>query len=185
MEYDRQSFQQPSSVVSVAVHPGSNPPKLAIPGTESITELFKKGFEPTEYDTTGYKLPAPSGFTVKESANNKAVLSWQPVDPGVLANSSHGKFGYNIYKDGTLIDWTDKTSYTYTASSIYGTYKVIATYKNFADVQSYEASYTLEKQEEPEEPTCPSDAIVSGNTCKCKDSNKEYDDEEKKCKPKE
>ena len=40
-------------------------------------------------------------------------------------------------KMDVLIDWTDKTSYTYTPTgSPYGTYKVIATYKSYDDVQS-------------------------------------------------
>ena len=153
MESNRSAFQQPSSVSRIAVAPNTDPPKLAVPGTEGLYELFKKGFEPTEYDTTNYKLPAPGNFKVTQSGG-RVTLTWSAVDPSILANPAHGKFGYNIYKDGILIDWTDKTSYTYTPSgSVYGTYKVIATYKNYTDVQSQEATSKLtEPEPEPEKP---------------------------------
>ena len=45
MEWDRSAFQQPSSVVKVGVAVGSNPAKLAGPGTQAVYELFKKGTE--------------------------------------------------------------------------------------------------------------------------------------------
>ena len=44
-----------------------------------------------------------------------------------------------ISKDGVLIGWTDKTSYTFKPDNIYGTYKVIGTYKSYNDIQSDEA----------------------------------------------
>ena len=187
MESNRSSFQQPSSVVRVAVSPKSNPAKLAVPGTEGVYELFKKGYEPTEYDTSNYKLPAPANFKVT-STNNRVTLTWSAVDPGVLANSSYGKFGYNIYKDNVLIDWTDKTSYTFTPTGgVYGTYKVIATYKNHTEVQSNEATDKLEKPETttPDSPTsCPSEAPYNATTkkCECKDPTKSYDSTTKTCK---
>ena len=58
------------------------------------------------------------------------------MDP---SDQSHGQFGYNVYKDGVLIGWTDKTSYTFKPDNIYGTYKVIGTYKSYNDIQSDEA----------------------------------------------
>ncbi len=188
MEWDREEFKQPDSVVKVGVAPNSNPAKLAPPGTDAIYEYFKKGFEPTEYDTSNYKLGAPGNFKVSEK-NGKVTLSWSSVDPGILANSSHGKFGYNIYKDNVLIDWTDKTSYTYTPTgSVYGTYKVIATYKAYTDVQSEAATTKLtepEPEEEPEETnTCPDEAPLNKTTnkCECTDKTKTYDATTKKCK---
>ncbi len=154
MESSRSAFTQPASVVSVNVAPGSNPAKLAAPGGPSITEFFKKGTEPTEYDTSNYKLPAPRGFRVVENGSN-VTLTWSAVTPLNTGDDSHGKFGYNIYKDGVLITWTDKTSYTFSPSSPYGTYKIIATYKSYNDIQSAAATYTLNEPEpepEPEEP---------------------------------
>ena len=158
MESDRSEFVMPSSVVKIGIAPGSNPPKLAAPGGGAVYELFKKGYEPTEYDTTNYKLPSPGGFSVKE-VNGKAILSWNSVNPGELGKDEYGKFGYNIYKDGVLLEWTDKTSYTYSPSSgnIYGTYKIVATYKSYSGLQSDGATAKLEaKKEEPEKTTTPS-----------------------------
>ena len=184
MEANREAFVQPASVVSVAVSPNSNPPKLALPGMPTITELFKKGFEPTEYDITNYKLPAPSNFTAKESGN-KVVLSWSAVDPGVLQSTSHGRVVYTIYKDNTVIDNTEKTSYTYTPNgNQYGTYKVMATFKGASDVTSDIAYYKLDKpKEEDPEPTCPSDTKYNSTSkkCECIDKTKTYDEKEKKC----
>lgn len=153
MESNREPFKEPSSVVKVGIAPGSNPPKLAAPGGSAIYEYFKKGYEPTEYDTSNYKISAPANLRVTES-NGKVTLSWSAVDPGALKNDSLGKWGYSIYKDGVLIDWTDKTTYTFTPDgNVYGTYKVIANYKSSTEVQSEAATKKLEKDEEEEKPT--------------------------------
>ena len=194
MEYNRSEFVQPSSVVRVGVAKDSNPAKLAVPGTEGLYEYFKKGYEPTEYDTTNYKLPAPGNFKATE-ASGKVTLSWSAVDPSILANNSHGKFGYNIYKDGVLVDWTDKTTYTYTPTGTpYGTYKVIATYKNYSAVQSEEAVIKLSEPKPTTSPSpssssspttsCPIDAQWEPITkkCICNDSTKTYDNITKQCK---
>ena len=151
MESSREAFNQPASVVKVAVSPGSNPAKLAPPGAGAVYEYFKKGTEPTEYDTSNYRISAPANFSVSDS-NGKVTLSWSAVSPGELGDDSHGKFGYNIYKDDILIAWTDKTSYTYTPSgSVYGTYKIIATYKSYSDIQSDAAIVKYEKPKSNED----------------------------------
>ena len=181
MEWDRAGFSQPASVTRVNISPNSNPPKLAIPGQPAVSELFKKGTEPTEYDFSNYKLAAPSNLKITDDGT-KVTLSWGAVSPGDLVKEDHGKFGYNIYKDGVLVTWTDKTSYTYAPSDgVYGTYKVIGTYKSYNDVQTNAA----EKKYEKITITCPSDATVSGTTCVCKDKDKEYDATSKTCKAKE
>ena len=190
METGRSDFTQPSSVVRVAVAPGSNPAKLAPPGTEGIYEFFKKGFEPTEYDLTNVRIAAPGGLKATED-KGKVTLTWGAVDPGLFQNAAQGKWGYNVYKDGVLVDWTGDTSYTYTPTSPYGTYRVIATYKGGDISHSDAAEVTLTKptaQESPEPTTptstCPSDAVYNRITkkCECRDSAKEYDEETKKCK---
>ena len=167
MEGNREAFTQPASVTKIGISPGSNPAKLAAPGAPAVYEYFKKGTEPTEYDTSNYKISAPGNLKVTDS-NGKVTISWSAVSPGELGNDSHGKFGYNIYKDDILITWTDKTTYTFTPSDgVYGTYKVIATYKSYNDIQSdaavtnYEAPKPKPQEEdpiiitpeEPEEPT--------------------------------
>ena len=182
MEWNRSPFNQPASVVRVNVAQGSNPAKLAVPGQPAVSELFKKGTEPTEYDFSNYRLPAPGNFKAVDAGGGKVTLSWGAVSPGDLATGDHGTFGYNVYKDGVLVTWTDKTTYTYAPNDgIYGTYKIIATYKTYNDIQSNAAEYKLSKAPAV---TCPSDATVSGTTCKCNDANKEYDATTKTCKAK-
>ena len=159
MEADRSEFVMPESVSKVAVAAGSNPAKKAVPGGGVVYEYFKKGFEPTEYDISNYKLPAPANLSASVSGN-RVMLSWSPVSPGEIGDASHGAFGYNVYKDGVLLTWTDKTTYSCTPDNVYGTYKVIATYKSYNDIQSAEATYILQKPEEkptpkPEEPETP------------------------------
>ena len=195
MEADRAGFNPPTSVTQVAIAPGSNPPKLAAPGSGGVTEWFKKGTEPTEYDLSNYRLGAPGNFQVSDAGGGKVSLSWNAVSPGELGNDQHGKFGYNIYKDNVLITWTDKTGYTFKPDgSIYGTYKVIATYKSYNDIQSDAAVKTLsEPKPEPTpepDPTpttdCPAEAPAdSSGKCVCKDTTKTYDETSKTCKAKE
>ena len=183
MEADRAPFVQPNSVSKVAIAQGSNPPKLAVPGGPAVSEYFKKGTEPTEYDFTNYKLPAPANLRVVEDGGGKVSMSWGAVSPGELGNEQHGKFGYNIYKDDVLVTWTDHTSYSFTPDNVYGTYKVIATYKSYNDIQSNAAVAELKKKEEPKPPTCPSEAPAdSSGNCVCTDTSKTYDPNEKKCK---
>lgn len=183
MEGNRSGFAQPGSVTKVAISPNSNPPKLAIPGQAAVYEYFKKGTEPTEYDYSNYRLPAPGNFKVTDSGN-KVTLSWSAVSPGELATEDHGKFGYNVYKDDVLITWTDNTTYTFTPTDgVYGTYKIIATYKSYNDIQSNAAIKTHSK-EESESPTCPTDAKAEGGKCVCTDTSKIYDETSKTCKPK-
>ena len=156
MEGNREAFTEPASVTKVAVSPGSNPAKLAVPGGPAVYEYFKKGSEPTEYDFSSYKIGAPSDLRISDS-NGKVNLSWSAVSPGALGDESHGKFGYNVYKDDVLITWTDRTSYSFTPDGgPYGTYKIIATYKSYNDIQSdpivrtYEAPKKEEKEPEKE-----------------------------------
>ncbi len=157
MESNRAAFRQPSSVQKVGVAAGSNPPKLAISTTKEVVyELFKKDYVPTEYDEA--PLSKPSNFKATyNKTTQKVALSWKAVSPSPQAQDSYGKLGYNVYKDGVLLDWTDKTSYTFETTSPYSTYKVIATYKSYSGIQSDPAEYTLKEEiEEPEPSPSPS-----------------------------
>lgn len=158
MESNREEFKQPSSVVKVGVAAGSNPAKLASPGQSAIYEYFKKGYEPNEYDTNSYKLPAPANLKATESGG-KVTLSWSSVNHSSMSTSSdYGKFGYNIYKDGILIGWTDKTSYSFTPDgSVYGTYKVVATFKSYSGITSESATITLKESSKPSPSPSPSE----------------------------
>lgn len=159
MESNREPFKQPSSVVKVGVAAGSNPAKLAAPGQSAIYEYFKKGYEPTDYDTKSYKLAAPTNLKATEN-NGRVTLTWSAVDNSIIsANNDYGEFGYNVYKDNVLLGWTNKTSYTFTPDNVEGTYKVVATYKSYSGITGNAASITLEKQPEetPITPTEPTD----------------------------
>ena len=151
MEANRASFKQPSSVERVAIAKGSDPAKLAIPTTKEVVhELFKKEHIPTEYDEA--PLSTPKNFTGKyNELTKRVILSWDAVEPSPQAKDSYGTLGYNIYKNGVLLDWTEKTSYSFETTSPYDTYKIIATYKSYSGIQSDPAKFKLEKKVEPEE----------------------------------
>lgn len=168
MESNRAAFNQPSSVVKVGVAQGSNPAKLAGPGTPTVYEYFKKGSEPTEM-AENTKINGPSNFKgTYDETTKKLTLTWNSVNPGSASNDDYGKFGYNIYFNGSLLDWTDKTTYTMETSNPYGTYKIIATYKSYTGVQSEASTFELKKPKdpEPEPPVDPSnpDPVVPDPT---------------------
>jgi len=98
----------------------------------------------------------------------KLTLTWNSVNPGSSSNEDYGKFGYNVYFNGSLLDWTDKTSYTMETSNPYGTYKIIATYKSYTGVQSEASTYELKKPKEPEpepvDPTTPDPVVPDPTT---------------------
>ena len=151
MEYDRASFTQPSSVVKVGVASGSNPPKLAGPGTSAVYEYFKKGTEPTETAYGEATLNGPTGIKASvDKTNNKITISWNAIDPGEYKGGDLGTFGYNVYLNDKLLTWTDKTSYV---GDKFGTYKVVGTYKGYSGIKSSGAEITVKepKEETPNE----------------------------------
>jgi len=171
MESNRSAFKQPSSVVKIGVSAGSNPAKLAAPGGNAIYEYFKKGHEPTELDTTSYKIPKPRNFKVTYNEDtNKVTLTWSPVDVSGIGKEDYGTFGYNVYFGSTLLDWTSKTSYSFTDSNPYGTYKIVGTYKGYSGIKSESATYTLkesiveEEEEVPTEPEKPQQPSIPPST---------------------
>ena len=156
---DGSDFTVPNSVVKVGVEIGTDvneEPKLPskyTPQDKIVYEYFKKGTEPTEYDLSNYRIPAPSNLRASEN-NGKVTLSWSAVSPGELGDSSHGTFGYNVYKDNVLIAWTDKTTYSFNPSNVYGVYKIIGTYKSYNDLQTDAATIEIKeiKVDPPKEP---------------------------------
>lgn len=148
MESNREAFTQPDSVTKVGIVAGSNPPMKAGSYTgEIVYEYFKKGYEPElTYEDT--KLDKPKNLTAKyNKITKKVTLSWEKVDPKNTANQNYGTFGYNIYFNNTLIDFTEKTTYTHTPSgSPYGTYKVVAAYKGYSGIQGETATYELKEE---------------------------------------
>ncbi len=132
-EKDKGTFTQPDSVEKVKMG-GSY-------------EYFKKGHEPkSKTEETSDKLDTPSGLKVTVNGN-QVTISWNPVSPKDQ-KSEYGAFGYNVYFGSTLLTFTQGTTYTYTTSSPYGTYKVEATYKSYSGAKSAQATYTLKEEQE-------------------------------------
>ena len=164
MESNRGSFKKPSSVEWVNVAKGSNPAKLATSASSgTVRELFKKDYVPTEYDEA--PLSKPTNFTgTYNELTKRVILSWNAVKPSPQAKDSYGKLGYNVYKNGVLLDWTDNTSYSFETTSPYDTYKVIATYKSYSGIQSSAAKFTLAPYVAPETPDPGTGGGDSGTT---------------------
>ena len=151
MESNREAFKQPSSVTKVAIAANSDPAKLATSTTQNVVyEYFKNNYIPTEYDEA--PLATPSNFkALYNKFTQKVILSWNAVSPSAQEQDSYGNLGYNVYKDGVLLDWTSKTSYSFETTTPYSTYKVVATYKSYSGIQSDAATYTLSEEVEEEE----------------------------------
>lgn len=146
-KHDGQDFTKPKSVVSVAVEKGSNPPKLPSPNTPSdqiITELFKRGTEPTEVSTKYLAVGTPTNLSVSDGGSY-VTLNWTGVtDPGYIEN---GVFGYYIYFNGEKLYFTENTNYTISnMSSYYGTYAVRAGYKDTTDSISEPATFIFKEK---------------------------------------
>jgi len=141
------TFHKPNSVVEVGVELGTNPALLASPNTPSdqiAYELFKSGTEPTEVSKRYQKLNTPQNLKVNYNATmKKVVLTWNRVS-SVVENEDYGPLGYNVYFNDKLLGFTDKNTFTIEKpKEVYGTYKVVATYKNSSALNSDAASYTL------------------------------------------
>ena len=149
-EKNKEEFKMPSSVV-----------KASIGGT---TEYFKKGHEPKNATETKTKLDTPGGLKAVYSGN-KVTITWNAVGR-LEGDEKYGTFGYNVYQGNTLLDFVEGTSYTFTTSNPYTTYRVVATYKSYSGAQSDAATYELkeEKKEETTELNCGSKNVVGGET---------------------
>ena len=128
----------PSSVVKVKIEKSSDvkaEPKLAGPYTPAnmvITELFKKGTEPTEISTRYYKLAAPKNLGISyEPSKNRINMSWDRVTSTLEVDTSYGELGYRVYKDGKEIAFTNKNVYSIeNVGDPNARYDVRASYRN-------------------------------------------------------
>ncbi len=136
-------WTKPSSVVRVKLERGTE--KLASDTTPSsmvVTELFKRGTEPTETSTTYKTLSNPSGLTLKY-ANGVVTISWNAAEKPSGTSSTLGAFGYYVYLNGQTLGFTSNTSYTYSGSNPFGTYTVRTSFKNSTSNMSSGISKTL------------------------------------------
>ena len=147
LNHTGKDFKKPSSVISSQVEKLSDPPKLPsanTPKNKIITELFKRGTEPTEVSTKYMKLNSPTSFSVKQN-NNMVTLNWAPVTD--LGYVEEGILGYYIYFNDQEIGFTTNTTYTINnQSTYYGKYSVKAGYQDTKDSMSDPATYTLAEQ---------------------------------------
>lgn len=147
--HNGKDFTRPNSVISSKVEKLSDPPMLPsanTPKDQILTELFKKGTEPTEVSTKYMKLNTPTNFTVNQNSNSVS-LSWSPVtDLGYVEN---GVLGYYVYFNNEEIGFTSDTYYTITGLPSYiGTYSVKAGYHNTTNSLSDPVTYTLEAKKD-------------------------------------
>lgn len=128
---DGARFNKPASVVQVTVEKGTDPLALAGPYTPyslKITELFKKGTEPTEIATTYQKLDNVTGLEANYSSG-KVKLTWNSVNPlSGYKEEKDGILEYEVYLDGQLIGTTENNFFIHTTTDPYGTYKVRTIY---------------------------------------------------------
>ncbi len=147
--YDKNSgsFTKPSSVVSVTIEKNTDPIKLPseyTPADMKITELFKRGTEPTEISKIFILAENVSNLRLTNEGNS-VTLNWNGVSQSTGADtSSLGEWGYFIYKDNNLVDFTTKTNWTYTNDNPYGTYKVVTGYRNVEYGRSSGSTVTLD-----------------------------------------
>ncbi|MDO5569171.1 MAG: transglycosylase domain-containing protein [bacterium] len=152
------TFTKPDSVVECKVEMGTNPAQLASESTPSdavVTELFKKGTEPTEISTRYDKLSNVTGLTATYTASKKTVnLSWNYTAPSSITDSiiaERGKLGFGVYLQDSsgnqkLLVYTNSMSYTYTVpSSTTGslTFVVKVEHENYKDNASSGVSKTV------------------------------------------
>ena len=146
-KHDGIDFTRPASVVSSRVERGSNPPKLPsanTPGDQIVTELFKRGTEPTEVSTKYLPVGTPTNLKVSGNATTYVNITWTAAnDPEYITDKP---FGYYVYFNNKELAFTQDTSYRYTNDKdygFYGVYSVRAGYKDTKDSISAAATYDL------------------------------------------
>lgn len=145
------TFTKPENVLEVKVEKGSDPVKLASDKTPNdlvLTELFKKGTEPTEISTKYIQLDNVKNL--KSSITDTSLtLTWNAVDKQKDCEEAWGDIVYMIYavNDGKqeLLETTSKTSYTYKINSNSAEKYIVKTaYKNFTGNISSGAEITVQ-----------------------------------------
>ena len=151
------TFTKPEGVVEVQIEKGTDPVKLASDRTPSdlvITELFKKGYEPTEISAKYIQLNSVTNLkqTLKD---NVLTLSWDAVGKQNDADGAWGDIAYKIYSvnngNQELIDTTTKTTYSLNVTADSANKYIIKTaYQNYTGNMSNgtEITVTLPKAKE-------------------------------------
>lgn len=148
--FDRtgQDFKRPSSVISVTVEKGTNPgllPSENTPSNMKITELFKRGTEPTDISNAYIPLENVTGLT-SSYANGELTLTWNAVNMPTLnkgEDQKFGNFGYKVYADGKLLGFTKDATYSITTDNPYATYVVYTAFEKVDTNRSSGETLTL------------------------------------------
>jgi penicillin-binding protein 1A len=123
------SIEMPSSVVEVEVENETYPAQLPseyTPSSMRVTELFKKGTEPTETSTRYSKLDNVTNLTGSVS-NNQVTLSWSAIQtPSAIDEESLKSFFSTFWKD-TSIPLKARKTYNskYIGDLVYKVYAVL------------------------------------------------------------
>ena len=147
--YDRVEIRDVIAYLRLLAYPFDDMSFLRIIGKPSRqigpkAIVFKTGDEPTEVSTKYDKLQTVNNLKVTYDENTKKInISWSKLNTPT-GNESFGEFGYNVYYQDVLLDFTTENSYSIEASSnISGTYKVVTTFKNYNGNQSDPATYNF------------------------------------------
>ena len=138
------TFKKPSSVVAVKIEketellPSSNTPSNMI-----ITELFKRGTEPTEQSSRYKSLDNVTGLNVNYSDGN-VKITWNSVSyPSDSNKEKNGELGYFVYFNGTELGFTTNNYYNYSTTNPYGTYTIKTSYEKLKTNKSSGSTFTL------------------------------------------
>lgn len=99
---ENKSFQKPKDVVEVNVEKDTIPamlPSEFTPKDMIVTELFKKGTEPTEVSSRYARLKNPSNLQAKEE-DSMIKLTWDPIEiPSAIDENELSKFFAKYFSD--------------------------------------------------------------------------------------
>lgn len=142
-------FTKPSSVVEVKIEKGTKLlPSPSTPANQIITELFKKGTEPTE-TSSKYKTLDNVSSLKYEYVDDTVKITWNSVTkPNDIKDKTCGEFGYEVYFNNTLLGFTKNTYYNYNTSEPYGTYTIKTVCKNSSGNNSSGTSFTIKSDTE-------------------------------------
>ena len=142
-------FTKPASVISVKIEKGTELlPSSSTPESEIITELFKKGTEPTEISSKYKKLDNVTSLK-GELIDDMVKMTWNSVTkPNDIKDKTCGEFGYEVYFNNTLLGFTKNTYYNYETGEPYGTYTIKTVCKSSAENNSNGVSFTLSSNAE-------------------------------------
>lgn len=138
------TFKKPSSVVAVKIEKGTELlPSSNTPSNMIITELFKRGTEPTEQSSKYKAIDNVIGLNVNYSGGTSKI-TWNSVSyPSDINKKTNGEIGYFVYFNGTELGFTTNNYYNYSTTSPYGTYTVKTSFEKMTSTKSSGSTFVL------------------------------------------